>query len=101
MLKLSVARCASTSFKTVDNLDMTLERAVALYDKLLNSRPMHASPFEHQAQADSTNWHLTDADRWIHPNCPPEVIYREKINWWAHANQHRKLRRVQTKSRRD
>lgn len=50
--KLSVARCASTSYKTIDGFDMTLDRAIELHDKLLNSNPMHASPFEHQAQAD-------------------------------------------------
>ena len=50
--KLSVARCASTSYKTVEGFDMTLERAKALYDKLANSSPGHMSPFEHQAQAD-------------------------------------------------
>jgi thymidylate synthase ThyX len=52
LIKLSVARCASTSYRTVDGFDMTLERAIELHDKLLNSNPMHASPFEHQVQAD-------------------------------------------------
>ncbi len=51
-IKLSVARCASTSYKTVDGFDMTLERAVALHDKLVASTPLHASPCEHVAQAD-------------------------------------------------
>ncbi|RVT75655.1 hypothetical protein EM858_14510 [Agrobacterium sp. CNPSo 2736] len=51
LIKLSVARCASTSYKTTDGFDMTLERAVAIYDKL-HSKPFHASPFEHVAQAD-------------------------------------------------
>lgn len=51
-IKLSVARCASTSYKTTDGFDMTLERAVAIYDKL-HTKPFHASPFEHVAQADS------------------------------------------------
>lgn len=51
-LALSVARCASTSYKTVDGFDMTLERALDLCDKLTKSRPMHASPFEHQCFAD-------------------------------------------------
>lgn len=50
--KLSVARCASTSFKTVEGFDMDLERARAIYDKLVNSDPIHASPLEHVAQAD-------------------------------------------------
>lgn len=52
MLVLSAARCASTSYKTVDGFDMTIERAVALVDNLIGSTPMHSSPFEHVAQAD-------------------------------------------------
>lgn len=51
LFPLSVARCASTSYKTTDGFDMTLERAVAIYDKL-HTKPFHASPFEHVAQAD-------------------------------------------------
>lgn len=51
-IKLSVARCASTSYKTVDGFDMTLERAIELHDKLVVAVPMHASPAEHQACAD-------------------------------------------------
>ena len=51
-IKLSVARCASTSYKTVEGFDMTLERAIALHDKLVASVPLHASPCEHQAKAD-------------------------------------------------
>lgn len=51
-IKLSVARCASTSYKTVDGFDMTLDRAVALHDKLVAAQPLHASPCEHVAQAD-------------------------------------------------
>jgi hypothetical protein len=68
-MKLSVARCASTSYKTVDGFDMTIERAVVLVDKLLNSNPMHASPFEHQAQAD-------------------EVLGDEAWGCFMHAEQH-------------
>ena len=51
-IKLSVSRCASTSYKTVDGFDMSLERAAAIYDKLVTSKPIHASPCEHVAQAD-------------------------------------------------
>lgn len=50
--KLSVARCASTSYKTVDGFEMSLERAVELHDRLIGSEPLHASPAEHVAQAD-------------------------------------------------
>ena len=52
LIKLSVACCASTSYKTVDGFDMTLERAFEIFDKLAGSVPLHASPFEHVAQAD-------------------------------------------------
>jgi hypothetical protein len=54
LVKLSTARCASTSYKTVDGFDMTIERAAALHDKLVADIPLHASPAEHQAQPDGT-----------------------------------------------
>ncbi|RUU75374.1 MAG: hypothetical protein EOS05_11840 [Mesorhizobium sp.] len=50
---LSVARCASVSYKTVDGLPMTLERAQAIYEKLVGAEVFHASPFEHQATPDT------------------------------------------------
>lgn len=50
-LTLSVARCASTSYKTVEGNSIDLERANKILDKLVGS-PMHASPFEHQLLAD-------------------------------------------------
>ncbi len=64
--KLAVARCASTSYKTVDGFDMTLERAVALHDKLVAADPIHASPCEHVAQADE--WvRALDRSGWNRP----------------------------------
>jgi hypothetical protein len=63
-IKLSVARCASTSYKTVDGVDMTLERATALYDKLVTADPPHLSPFEHVCQAD--HWY-DGSEKWSHP----------------------------------
>ena len=51
LIKLSVARCASTSYNTVEGFDMTPERAIELHDKLVSSVPRHASPCEHQAKA--------------------------------------------------
>lgn len=51
-IKQSVACCASTSYKTVDGFEMTPDRANALHNKLIDSRPLHASPAEHVAQAD-------------------------------------------------
>jgi hypothetical protein len=63
-IKKSVACCASTSYKTVDGFDMTLERAIDLHDKLIGASPLHASPAEHVAQADS--WWALD-EIWDQP----------------------------------
>lgn len=62
-IKLSAARCASTSFKTVDGFDMTFEKAEEIFDKLVTSKPIHASPFEHVAEADAF---YADKSRWSH-----------------------------------
>lgn len=71
-LKLSVARSASVSFRTVDNQDMTLEKAQSLYDKLVTSTPAHASPLEHQAMA------YGDLPRWGRSNLSaPWMQYRK------------------------
>lgn len=51
-VSISVARCASVSYKTVDGLDMTPDRAIALHDKLMAAQPIHASPAEHQGYPD-------------------------------------------------
>lgn len=48
-LKLSAARCASTSYKTVEGFDMSFDIAQRIFDKLVGSEPLHASPTEHQA----------------------------------------------------
>lgn len=52
LLKISAARCASTSYETVDGKLMDYDRALAVYDKLVTARRMHASPLEHQAAPD-------------------------------------------------
>lgn len=49
---LSTARCASTSYMTVDSLPMTIPRALELHRKLVGASPLHASPAEHIAMAD-------------------------------------------------
>ncbi|SCW95907.1 FAD-dependent thymidylate synthase [Ancylobacter rudongensis] len=64
VIQLSAARCASTSFKTVDGFDMTFEKAEEIFDKLVTSKPIHASPFEHVAEADAF---YADKSRWATP----------------------------------
>lgn len=55
LLRISAARCAGISYETVDGQPMTIERAEKVCDKLLTAKRVHASPFEHQAQADPFN----------------------------------------------
>lgn len=50
-IKMSVARCARTSYLNHDGTNPDPEKDFALYDRLLGSEPLHASPSEHQAQA--------------------------------------------------
>ena len=45
-LKISASCCAQVSFMRSDD---SLSKAEAIYNKLIESKPMHASPFEHQA----------------------------------------------------
>lgn len=45
-LAISSSCCAQVSYRLLDD---TLEKAQMIYDKLVESEPVHASPFEHQA----------------------------------------------------
>lgn len=70
LIKLSVARCASTSYKTVDGFDMTFDRAEKIFDKLVNSKPVHASPLEHVAMVDDHAYfspRLDETPIWANP----------------------------------
>lgn len=44
-LKLSSSLCAQVSFRKADE---SIEKAITIYDRLVTSAPVHASPFEHQ-----------------------------------------------------
>lgn len=50
--KVSAARCCRVSYLKHDGHASTIEEDLALCDRLAGSRPIHASPFEHQAMAD-------------------------------------------------
>lgn len=50
--KISVARCARVSYKAFDGTVAPIEKDIALFDQLLVSQPLHASPAEHQATPD-------------------------------------------------
>lgn len=44
--KISASCCAQVSYRKSDD---SLEKALTVYDRLVNSKPVHASPFEHQS----------------------------------------------------
>lgn len=52
-IKLSVARCARVSYLTHDKKVPNIGDDLALYERLVGSRPIHASPAEHQATPDT------------------------------------------------
>ena len=63
-LKISAARCARVSYESFETGKLsTIAEDVALCDKLLSSRPLHASPAEHQATPDQKY----DSGEWMHP----------------------------------
>ena len=49
LAKLSAARCARVSYLTHDGREPSRAEDMALYERLVGSRPLHASPIEHQA----------------------------------------------------
>lgn len=50
-IRRSVARCARVSYLNHEGKNPTLAEDLQLYDRLLGSAPIHASPAEHQAMA--------------------------------------------------
>lgn len=55
-LKLSSSCCAQVSYRKMDD---SLDKAIDIYNKLIESEPCHASPVEHQATP--INFGLTDS----------------------------------------
>jgi thymidylate synthase ThyX len=75
-IKVSAARCAHLSYNDLETgKRMTVERALAIYNRLVGSRPIHASPCEHQATPDE--WDVV----------PPDMISLG----WRHPEQHGNL----------
>jgi thymidylate synthase ThyX len=55
LAKISAARCARVSYLTHDGQSPNIEKDLALYERLVGSVPLHASPVEHQACPLSTS----------------------------------------------
>ena len=52
LCKISAARCARVSYLLHDGAIPNIDKDMALYERLIESEPMHASPIEHQAMPD-------------------------------------------------
>lgn len=50
LLKISTARCARVSYLTQEGVSPTISKDLELYERLVGSVPLHASPCEHQAK---------------------------------------------------
>lgn len=78
--KVSVARCARTSYVTHDGRITTVDEDFALHGRLLDAQPLHASPAEHQATPDETfdNPHDDPVGPWSYQN--PE-LHGNFVGW--------------------
>lgn len=82
-LKVSVARCARVSYLTHDGKKPDIDSDLALYDRLVGSVPLHASPAEHQARAGAQRGDLMS-------NFDPTWYQYRKILEDEYANKSRK-----------
>lgn len=67
-IKVSVARCARVSYLTHDGRETTWDEDLTLYNRLVGD-PMHASPMEHQAEADDKA-----GGTWISPHLHGNLV---------------------------
>lgn len=68
LIKASVARCARVSYLTHDGKKPSLEADLKLYDRLVGSVPLHASPAEHQATPDEVIFNEADVPTYENPH---------------------------------
>ena len=84
LCKISAARCCRVSYLTHDGRKSSIEEDLALCDRLAGARPIHASPFEHQATPDYMEENQFDAsiNDWSNKH-----LHGNLVGWV----QHRKL----------
>ena len=79
-IQASVARCARVSYLTHEGKVPDVGDDLALYEKLVSSAPLHATPAEHSAQPDEK---FPDEDRWVmpeyHGNLTGWIQYRKTL----------------------
>jgi len=67
LIKISAARCARVSYLTHDGNNPSLVNDMKLYDRLVGSVPLHASPVEHQATPDTKIYNTAGLPQWENP----------------------------------
>lgn len=79
MLRISTARCARLSYASFETgKRSTIEEDLKLYDRLIGSKPIHASPAEHQASP----------DKWYDKHNSTGRAIDIGIGCWEHPEQH-------------
>lgn len=77
--KVSAARCCRVSYLKHDGTNSTIEEDLALCERLAGARPIHASPFEHQATPDDLKHGLVYRSPHLHGNLIGWVQHRKLI----------------------
>ncbi|MNN64648.1 hypothetical protein D3C81_1800980 [compost metagenome] len=75
-LAVSSSCCAQVSYRT---LDMSLSKAQTIYGRLVDSEPVHASPFEHQATPMKYATGVSKTLSYI--NMPPAEWTQAEVEW--------------------
>lgn len=65
LLKISTARCARVSYLTQEGKIPSIQKDLELYDRLVGSKPLHASPCEHQAYPNNTDERSGNLRGWV------------------------------------
>lgn len=78
LLRISTARCARTSYLLHDGTTPDIQKDLGLFERLVGSQPLHASPTEHQATPDEQDEH----GNWLN------IKNHGNLSGWQ---QHRKL----------
>ena len=79
--KVSAARCCRVSYLKHDGSNSTVEEDLALCARLAASRPIHASPFEHQATPDRYIRDM-EAGHWESPE-----LHGNFVGWRQHRKE--------------
>ncbi len=68
LIAMSAARCARVSYLTHEGKIPSVTDDLNLYERLVGSKPLHASPTEHQATPDRKIWNsCQNTELWVNP----------------------------------